>query len=297
MKILVTGGSGFIGSHLVDQLEKEGYDVKVLDIVKPYRKGIKFVKANILDYESLEKAIKGIDVIYHLVAYQDISNAFNVPAEFMKVNTYGALNVLEAARKNNVKRVIFSSSVWVYSTVKEDFVTEDTPLNPANANHLFTLSKLMSEAYIQSYKRFYNQDFTILRYGVTYGPRAKPNGLVPCFVKKLFNNEEITILGDGNQTRSLIHVKDIVEGNIVALKDIAKNKIYNLDGLKPISINEFLKLIQELFGKKAKIKYEKSKEGDYAGKVVSIEKAKKELGWVPKVSLKEGVKEYSKHVK
>lgn len=296
MNILVTGGSGFIGSHLIDRLEKEDHKVKVLDVVKPHKQGIKLVNANILDYKALEKATKGVDVVYHLAAYPDIGQAFAKPVEFMNVNTYGTLNVLEAARKNDVKRVIFSSSVWVYSTAEEDFVTETTQLNPSEANHPFTLGKLISEAYLQNYKRFYNQEFTILRYGVTYGSRAKPNGLVPCFIKKLINNEEVTVFGNGNQTRSLIHVKDIVEGNVAVLKDIAKNKTYNLDGSKPISINEFLKVIQELFDKKVKIKYEETKEGDYKGKIVSIERARKELNWMPKVSLKEGIKEYAGYI-
>ncbi len=297
MNILVIGGSGFIGSHLVNTLEENKYNVKILDIVKPYRNDIKFINTNILDFKSLVKNTKNIDIIYHLASHRDISNAFNSPLEFLDTNIKGTLNVLEAIRKNNVKRIIFSSSVWVYSTANEKKVTESTLLDPSKANHLYTLSKIMSEIYIRKYKELYGQDFTILRYGVTYGPRVNPNAIIPLFIKKALNNEELTIYGDGKQTRNLINIKDLIQGNLAVLSNIAKNKIYNLDGINPISINELFDLLQELLNKKLKVKYEKAREGDYQGKIVSVEKAKKDLNWQPKILLKQGIEEYLNYIK
>ncbi|MBI4158715.1 NAD-dependent epimerase/dehydratase family protein [Candidatus Woesearchaeota archaeon] len=297
MDITIVGGSGFIGSHLADRLILDGHSVKIIDIAKPYQKDIFYSNTNILDFERLKKEIKGSDVVYHLAAYPDVNNAFSAPLDFMNTNVNGTLNILEAARTNDVKRLIFASSVWVYSAADGENVSEDTEIDPLNANHFYALSKILSEAYIRKYYEFYKQEFTILRYGVTYGARAKPNGLVPNFVKKIINDENITIFGDGKNARSLVFINDLVEGNIAALNKIARNKTYNLDGVKPVNIVDFIKILEKIFNKKINVLHEEARKGDYEGKVVSIEKANEELQWHPRISLENGIKEYIKSLR
>jgi len=154
------------------------------------------------------------------------------------------------------------------------------------------LSKILSEAYIRKYHELFGLDYTILRYGVTYGARAKLHGLVPLFIQKAIKNEPVVIFGNGKQKRSLIYVRDIAAGNIAALQDAAKNKTYNIDGNKSVSVNQFLEVLEKVIGKKINVNYQQARQDDYPGKQVDIEKARKELHWMPETGLEEGIKKY-----
>jgi UDP-glucose 4-epimerase len=290
MKVLVTGGSGFIGSHVVDKLRDKGVEVRVYDGVMPtYRKDIEFYQGSILDIMALGFALNGIDAIFHLAAIADVKDVYNEPYYSESINVRGTINVLEAARKSGIKRIIYGSTTWVYSETEENEVDEHTPLHAPS--HFYTATKLAGEYYCQSYSKLYGLEVTILRYGIPYGPRARDGAVIPIFIKKALNGEPITIAGDGSQFRKFVYVEDLAEGNVLALKNIAKNKIYNLDGKEKITIKRIAETIKKILGN-VKIEYIPARPGDFSGKEVHSKLAKEELGWEPKISFEEGIRRY-----
>jgi len=290
MKVLVTGGSGFIGSHVVDKLKDKGIDVRIYDTVVPTsNKDIEYYQGSILDINALNFAMSEIDAIIHLAAIADVKDVFEDPYYSESINVRGTINVIEAARRAGVKRVIYGSTTWVYSEAAKDLVDEGTPLHAPS--HFYTVTKLAGEYYCQSYSKLYGLEVTILRYGIPYGPRARDAAVIPIFVKKALAGEPITIAGDGSQFRKFIYVEDLAEGNVAALKSVAKNKTYNLDGKEPISIAKIAGEIQKIVGG-VKIKYTPARPGDFSGKEISSQLAKRELGWEPKVSFAEGLRRY-----
>jgi len=290
MKVLVTGGSGFIGSHVVDKLRDKGFEVRVFDMVVPtFRKDVEFYHGSLLDTEAIRMAMNGVDAVFHLAAIADVKDVYEDPHYAESINVRGTINVLEAARKSKLKRVIYGSTTWVYSEVTEQYVDEQTPLRPPA--HLYAATKIASEYYCQSYSKLYNVPVTILRYGIPYGPRARDGAVVPIFVQKALRGEPLTIAGDGSQFRKFVYVKDLAEGNVLALKTVAQNKIYNLDGTEKVTIKQIAETVQKIIGN-VKIEYVPARPGDFSGKEVSSQLAKNELGWEPKVSFEEGVRRY-----
>ena len=290
MKVLVTGGSGFIGSHVVDKLRDNGVNVRVYDSIIPnYRNDIEYYQGSILDYESLCFAMSGVDAVMHLAAVADVKGVLENPHYSESINVRGTINVLEAAKTSGVKRVIYGSTTWVYSEAESNNVDESTPLHAPT--HFYTATKLTGEYYCQSYSKLFSIETTILRYGIPYGPRARDEAVIPIFVRQAVNGEPLRIEGDGSQFRNFVYVEDLAEGNVLALKAVAKNKIYNLDGNEKITIKKLVDLLKELLGN-VKIEYKPSRHGDFSGKDVSSELAKKELGWEPKTGLEEGLKKY-----
>jgi len=291
MKVLVTGGSGFIGSHVVDKLREKGIEVRVYDMIMPtFRKDIEYYQGSLLSLESLGFAMMGVDAVYHLAAIADVKDVYEEPHYSEAINTRGTINVLEAARRaKSIKRVIYASTVWVYSDAAENTVNEKTSLH--SPSHRYTATKLAGEYYCKAYSNLYGLETTILRYGIPYGPRARAGAVIPVFVNKALKGEPLTIAGDGMQYRKFVYVEDLAEGNVLALKSIAKNKTYNLEGKEKITIKQIAETIQKIIGN-VKIEYTPARPGDYSGKEVSSELAKKELGWEPKVSFEEGVRRY-----
>jgi UDP-glucose 4-epimerase len=290
MKALVTGGAGFIGSHVVDKLCARGVDVRVFDMVMPtFRTDIEYYQGSLLDLEALRMAMTGIDAAYHLAAVADVKDVVEEPHYSESINVRGTINVLEAARKARVGRVIYGSTTWVYSEVSEMHVDEDTSLKPPS--HLYTATKIASEYYCQCYSKLYNLPTTILRYGIPYGPRARDGAVVPIFVAKAMAGQPLTIAGDGSQFRKFVYVEDLAEGNVLALKPIAANRIYNLDGSEKVTIKQIAETIQKLIGN-VPIQYIEGRPGDFSGKEISSQRARRELNWEPKVSFEEGVRRY-----
>lgn len=290
MKVLVTGGSGFIGSHVVDKLREKGIEVRVYDMVMPtFRKDIEYYQGSLLDFQALRMALSGVDAVYHIGAVADVKDVFQEPHYAEAINVRGTINVLEAVRLSPIKRVIYASTTWVYEGCPEEFVDEKTPLGPPS--HLYTATKIASEYYCTTYSKLYGLETTILRYGIPYGPRARSGAVIPIFVKKALAGEPLTIAGDGSQYRRFVYVEDLAEGNVLALKSIAKNKIYNLDGKEKITIKQIAETIQRIIGD-VKIEYVPARPGDFKGKIASSELAKKELGWEPKTSFEEGLRKY-----
>jgi len=290
MKVLVTGGSGFIGSHVVDKLRDKGVAVRVYDMVMPtFRDDIEYYKGSILDYTSLVMAMSEIDIVYHLGAIADVKDVYEDPHYSESINTRGTMNVLEASKRTGIMKLIYGSTTWVYSDADCDNVDESTPLHAPS--HLYTATKIASEYYCQAYAKLYGLKTTILRYGIPYGPRARGGAVIPIFVKKALNNESITIAGDGSQFRKFVYVEDLAEGNVLGALKKADNKIYNLEGGIKISIKDIAETIKKILGD-VKIEYVEERPGDFSGKEISSKKAKEELGWVPKTGFEEGVKKY-----
>lgn len=291
MKALVTGGSGFIGSHVVDKLVDNGnLSVKVYDMVKPsFRTDIEYYEGSILNIDTLKTAMSDIDVVFHLAAIADVKDVFEEPHSSEAVNVRGTINVLEAARQTGIKKIIYGSTTWVYSDTPTCKVNESTPL--LAPSHLYTVTKLTGEYYCQAYSKLYELETTILRYGIPYGPRARDGAVIPIFVKKAFNGEPLTLAGDGSQFRKFVYVEDLAGAHVMALKPVAKNKIYNLDGKEKITIKQIAETIQKILGN-VKIEYVPNRPGDFSGKEVSSELVKKELGWETTTNFEDGVRKY-----
>lgn len=292
MKVLVTGGSGFIGSHVVDRLRDDGHQVRVFDMV-PYthRPDVEWYKGSILDFDDVRFALAGIQAIYHLAAVADVNDVFADPLYADAVNVRGTIHVLEAARRSRINRVILGSTVWAYSESSEGEgqVDENTALNPPN--HLYTATKVAAEYYCHAYSKLYGLSTTVLRYGIPYGPRARGAAVIPTFVKKALNHEPISITGDGMQFRKFVFVKDLAEANVLALKPIAENKVYNIEGAEKTSIRRLAELVQKLVGN-VEVEFKPGRTGDFSGKEISSQKALKELGWEPTTKIEEGLKQY-----
>jgi len=293
MVILVTGGSGFIGSHVVDKLRERGYDVRVFDIAKPNRNDVEWFKGDLTDKDAVMKAFRDVEYVFHIGAIADVNVAVADPDLCVYVNEIGTLNVLRAASSFEVDRILLASTTWVYGRAK-GVVTEDTPISPPD--HIYTATKIAQEHLVIAWYKHYGLPYTILRYGIPYGPRMRSNMVIAIFVRKAMRKEPITIFGDGNQGRCFIYVEDLAEGNVAALSDKAKNQIINLAGKEFITINQIVRELESIFGK-IKKKYMPPRPGDFRGAIVSIEKAKRILKWEPKTPFEEGLKKYINSLK
>jgi UDP-glucose 4-epimerase len=246
---------------------------------------------DLFDMHKIVVALAGnYEAIYLLAAMANVNDIHKNPLEAAMVNSQGTVNVLEAVRRYG-GRLIFASTVWVYMLADREDVTEDTPLLVQNVNHPYTASKVAAELYIQSYNKLYGTEFTVLRYGIPYGPRGREGTVITNFIKRALKGQPLTIQGDGSQYRNFIFVEDLAEGNVAALAPTAKNKIYNLEGLRPITIREIAETVSRLIPG-VKVEYLESRAGDFAGRKASNDKAGRELGWAPRVDLEEGIRRY-----
>ncbi|MFX0195746.1 MAG: NAD-dependent epimerase/dehydratase family protein [Candidatus Hodarchaeota archaeon] len=291
MKCVVTGGSGFIGSHVVDKLLEAGHEVMVIDHrAKPHRGDVIFKDVDIVDFSSVLNVTKGYDYIFHLAGMTNVNDVFERPIYSVQLNVIGTMNMLEAARHNAIQRVIFASTVWVYTGCNGENVNEDSPFYMPGAGHIYSSSKIAAEFFIHDYWKLYQQSFTILRYGIPYGPRMREELVIPLFLRKAFKGEPITIAGDGSQYRNFIYVEDLADAHLKVFNKKGENQIFNLEGVRKITIKEVADTINKLLGGKVKIEFIPARPGDYAGKQVSDEKAKQLLGWRPTTDFEEGMR-------
>jgi UDP-glucose 4-epimerase len=292
MRVGVTGGSGFIGSHVTDALVESGHDVAVIDVRPPDRRDVEFRPASVLD-ERLDEASTQLDVLYHLAAVADVNDVVADPAAAIELNVTGTLRALEAARVNGIKRFILASTVWVYSSAADsdsDVADERALMDIAAARHVYTTSKIAAEMLCHDYREMYQLPFTILRYGIPYGPRMRLSLVMPVFVRKVLRGENITITGDGSQHRKFVYIGDLAQAHVLALKDVAANQTYNLDGSEQVTILRIAETVLRLTEGKSQIEFMPARAGDYGGKDVSSEKARRELGWTPQIDFEEGMK-------
>lgn len=290
MKVLVTGGSGFIGSHVVDKLRDRGFDVRIFDMILPtFRKDVEFYQGSLLNPDEISMAMVGVDVVYHLAAIADVKQVYEEPLYSEQINVRGTMNLLHTAARHKIARFVYISTTWVYSGAVPNEVDETTPL--LSPPHLYTATKIAAEYYCLSYSQLYGLPVTILRYGIPYGPRARDGAVVPIFVRKAMAGEPLTIAGDGSQFRKFVYVEDLAEGSVRALQSIGKNKIYNLDGTEKVTIKQIAETVQKVIGN-VKIEYVPARPGDFTGKDVSSLLAKRELGWEARTPFEEGVRRY-----
>ncbi len=291
-KTVVTGGSGFIGSHVVDALVEAGHDVTVLDHrVRPHRDDVRFEDVDLMDLSSVLAATRGAEHVFHLAAVSNVNYAFKYPVYTAALNVVGTANVLEAARVNGAKRVHLASTVWVYNGAKADAVDEATPFYLDGAGHVYTSTKMASEMICHNYGQMYGVPFTVLRYGIPYGPRMREELLIPVFIRKALQGQPLTVAGEGGQYRKFVFVRDMAEAHLLAMKDEAAGQTYNLEGRRKVTVLEVAEGIQRILGTGVRIEFGPERPGDFAGKDVSGEKARRELGWTPRVEFDEGLRE------
>ena len=288
MKVLITGGSGFIGSHVVDKAVAAGHEAIVFDTrVSPY--GAETILGDITNFDEVAAAARGCDAILHLAAMADVNEVAKAPVMTEAVNAQGTLAVLEAARVADVQRVVYASTIWVYGEQVEGIATEDSPLGIPR--HFYTATKLAGEMYCHSYGELYGLEHTILRFGIPYGPRAREAAVLPAFVIKAHAGEPLTIAGTGEQSRRFVYVEDLADGVVAALKPEAANRIYNLVGDESVTIREIAELVQQLV-QPVEIVHLEGRKGDFPGVEVSGERAERELGWRATTSFADGARRY-----
>jgi len=293
---MVTGGAGFIGSNIVDAYIEEGHNVVIVDnMSKGMKKFInpkaEFCNVDIRD-ENISDVFKkyDIDILNHHAAQIDLRKSIADPKLDANINILGSINVLEAALKNNIKKVIFPSSGGSIYGEHEYFPADEkhriAPFSP------YGINKLMMEYYLHYYNYVHRLDYVILRYANAYGPRQSSSGesgVVSIFANKMLDKKNPVINGDGEQTRDYVYVKDIAEANVLAL-NAKSTSVYNIATSLETTVNHIYDKINEYAGTNLKKEHGQAKIGEQRRSVLSYEKINKELGWKPKVSIDEGLK-------
>jgi len=292
MKIIVTGGAGFIGSHIVDALVDEGYEVHIVDNLSAGKKENVNPKAvlHVVDIREKEKLIpifENAEYVFHEAGFPQVQYSIENPVETSGINVEGTLNVLEASRANKVKRVIFASSAAVYGNQEILPITENMQVNPLSP---YGAQKYIGEVYMKLYAQIYGIETVSLRYFNVYGPRQSASGayasVIPKFIEFRKKNEPLPITGDGEQTRDFVNVKDIVSANILAMKEVGvgKGETLNIGGSNQYSVNYIAKLTGgEILYIPPRVEPRKTQ--------ASIVAAKGFLNWEPRVMLEEGIHE------
>lgn len=309
-QVFVTGGAGFIGSHITDSLLSLGYRVKVFDNLSSgsldnlqnakKNKNFSFVQGDISDYELLKKSMDGSDYVSHHAAQLEIFLALDNPQLDLDVNTVGTLNVLKAAKNTGIRKVVNISSACIYGqstrATSEDFLP--------NPNWDYGVSKLAAEKYAQIYNDSKDLNTVSLRYAIVYGSREWYRRVMPIFIKRIILNQPLVIFGDGQQIRDFIHVDDVVDfHNICMFSDLSCGQAFNVGTGIPTTIKSLAETIIKVSGANSEIIYESTREGGFStlvkGKkrnsselkqmLLNIDKAYDLLGWKPKITLDKGI--------
>jgi UDP-glucose 4-epimerase len=296
-RAIVTGGAGFIGSHLVEKLYELGLNIVIIDNLLTGKvsninhllkdKKVKLIKADIRNLESIKKSFKDVEYVFHLASQVRVDKSIQDPVLTNDININGTLNILKASLKTNVERFIFASSAAVYGDVGKGLIDENAPKNPITP---YGASKLAAESYCKVFHKMYGLKVTLLRYFNVYGPRQK-FGVVANFVKRVSKGLPPIIYGDGMQTRDFVHVYDAIEATLLASKSTkAIGEAFNIASGKATSINELAKKVVSIFGKiNLKPVYKKAKFRDIRHCCGNILKAKDLLEYKPKISLETGL--------
>ena len=294
---LVTGGAGFIGSHLSEELVKRGHRVRVVDnFVTGYqrniRDGVEFVQGDLADASVAETAVKGIDYVLHEAAIPSVPRSVANPLESNRANIDSTLNLLIASRDSGVKRLVFAGSSSVYGDTAVLPKTETMPTNPLSP---YALQKLMGEMYGQMFTRLYGFEAVTTRYFNVFGPRQDPgspySGVISLFIKALHEGTQPVIFGDGEQTRDFTYVTNVVDGVIRAAETPGVGgEVFNVATNGRISLNELLATLKKIFGSNVEPIYKEVRAGDVRDSQADISKAQRLLGYQPIVGLEEGLR-------
>lgn len=316
MNIAIIGGSGFIGRHTARELIRYGHTVSIFDKVSPFTDSffnqhdtcrLRYQEVDALNLQELYHAFqfkdilrlrKGFDVVYMFAAISDSKENHTDIQHAVETNIMSLTNTLKVCEDLNIPRIIFSSTVWVYSVVENrEYVSEEQDLSISNTDHIYTTCKLACESIVRNYCEVRDIDYTILRYGIAYGPGCHPDTILSKFISNALNGIPLTITGTGDTYRNFLYVDDHARGNRLALCENAKNKIINLEGAEPITLDMVAKRVKELHNEDVEILYTSARHGDYKGKHVSNSKSKSLLGWTPTVDFKTGSKKLYEYIK
>jgi nucleoside-diphosphate-sugar epimerase len=301
-KVLVTGGAGFIGSHLVDRLLGEGFEVTVLDdFSRGQMQNIKahinleelhLVRGDVKDASTVKEVIVGVDAVFHEAALVDVPLSVQNPVLFNDVNLVGTLNLLKASLDSDVKRFIFASSAAVYGDSKPARKSENTPCKPRSP---YAVSKLAAENYVKIFNELYGLETVSLRYFNVYGPRqvagSSYNAVITSFISRLLCEQPPIIYGDGKQTRDFVHVDDVVSANLLALESRnAVCEVFNIASGTSVSVSELAKILQQIANEeRLKPIFAENRPGDIKHCLGDIGKAEELLGFHPEIRLEAGL--------
>jgi UDP-glucose 4-epimerase len=295
---LVTGGAGFIGSHITDRLLADGYRVRVLDNFStgkrenlPESNDLEIITGDVGSFDDVHKAMKDVELVFHEAAIASVPKTIQDPIGSQRTNYQGTLNVLEAARQQGTRRMVFASSAAVYGDLPELPKREDMPLKPQSP---YAVDKLASEYACQMYTHLHGLETVCLRYFNVYGPRQDPgspySGVISIFADRLKNGERPVIYGDGEQTRDFVFVSDVVEANIKAANvNKAAGKVINIATGRVVTLNELLKSMCRILNRKFDPGYEKVREGDIRHSSALNGLSRDVLDWVSFVGIDEGL--------
>jgi UDP-glucose 4-epimerase len=299
MRVLVTGGAGFIGSNLVGELLKDGNRVTVLDNLQSgYRQNLdlyteaRFILGDVRDEAAVSRAIEGAEAVFHLAASVGNKRSIDNPIADAEINVIGTLRVLEAALRAGVRKIVTSSSAGIFGELKTLPILEDHPVEPDSP---YGCTKLCEEKLCLAYAKLYDLEAVCLRYFNVYGPNQRYDAygnVIPIFAFRMLRGETLTIFGDGEQTRDFINVRDVVQANMKAMHADGVSGAFNLGSGGRITINTLVELMKEASGLLPAVVYGPPRPGDVRDSLADLSAARKAFGFEPTVSLPAGLKEY-----
>jgi UDP-glucose 4-epimerase len=300
VKVLVTGGGGFIGSHIVDRLLAEGHSVRVLDNFATGRRenllevvdDIELIEGDIQSYERVHNAVSGCEIVLHQSALPSVPRSLQDPLTSNATNVTGTLNLLLAARDSGVRRVVYASSSSIYGANPELPKHEGLVPQPISP---YAVAKLAGEGFCRSFHEVFGLETVALRYFNVFGPRQDPlsqyAAVIPNFITALMNGAQPVVFGDGEQSRDFTFVGNVVDGNLLAMTaEGVAGKAYNLAAGDRTTLNELLGYLGSLVGREPGARYEAARLGDVRHSQADISAAKRDLGYSPKVSVQEGLR-------
>lgn len=298
-KVLVTGGAGFIGSNLVAELVRKGCAVNVLDNLSSGHRcnlgsypSVRLTEGDVRDVKAVDEAVTGAELIFHLAASVGNKRSIDNPLDDAGINVIGTLNVLEAAKKHGVKKIVVSSSAGIFGELKTLPIREDHPVEPDSP---YGCTKLCEEKLSLVYSKLYPLEVVCLRYFNVYGPNQRYDAYgnaIPIFVFRMLSGEPLYIYGDGEQTRDFVHVSDVVRANILAAGIEGVSGAYNVGAGSAVSVNELIRIITGNSGSNVKVIHTARRPGDVLHSLADISLAAKTFGYAPSMSLEEGIRDY-----
>lgn len=299
MNYLVTGGAGFIGSHIVQALLKQGDKVRVFDNFSSGKRDnlkgldVEIIEGDLRDASRVAEAVRGMDIVFHEAAFVSVPESMEKPQECFDVNVTGTSILFEAARKAGVRRAVIASSAAVYGDSTAMPLVEDTPLRQLSP---YATSKRVDEKYAQLFTEFFGFDVVALRYFNVYGPRQRPDSMyaaaVPIFIRRILDNKPITIFGDGGQSRDLVNVRDVVQANLLASQHpAAPGQIFNVCTGVETRLLDLLDILYELFPNAPRHVHAEPRAGDIYRSIGTPKKIMDTLGFKPQVTLADGLHE------
>ena len=306
MRALVTGGAGFIGSHLVERLVREGHEARAFDNLTTGKRenlahvaGAELMVGDIRDTEALARAMSGCDLVFHQAAIVSVPYSIEHPQESLDVNLRGTLNVLEAARGAKVKRVVMASSAAVYGEDPELPKRESMTPSPISP---YGLEKLASEHYLSIWSKLFGLETVALRYFNVFGPRQDPSsaysGVISVFVDRILRGAPLTIFGDGEQFRDFVYVANVVDANMLAgTRPNVSGRVYNVGCGARTTLNELAQMLGRIAGVAVAPRHDAPRAGDIRESIADIARARAELTYAPKVGVEEGLRKLVESVK